>query len=145
VLSGPNLCSRLPHRGSMCLLDAVVVWDRERIHCTASSHRLPTNPLRNASGLPAVSGVEYATQAMALHASLIFDDSAPRAGYLAGLRDLALAVDWLHDIGTDLDVFAALRSSDGRGAIYEFHLEANRSLLLSGRATVVYSSLRSVR
>jgi len=125
----------------MCLLDTVLAWDREHIHCTASSHRRPTNPLRNGGGLPAVSGVEYAAQAMALHASLILEHSAPRAGYLAGLRDLALPVEWLHDIGTDLDIFATLRASDEGGAVYDFRLEASDGLLLFGRATVIYSSL----
>lgn len=145
MLSGPALCNRLPHRGSMCLLDAVVAWDRKRIHCTASSHHLPTHPLRNASGLPAMSGVEYAAQAMALHASLLFNDIPSPSGYLAGLRNLAFAVDWLHDIKADLDVFATLRGGDGHGAIYDFRLEADLSLLLSGRATVMYSSLWSAR
>lgn len=142
MLSGSALCNRIPHREDMCLLDRVVAWDQGHIHCTASSHRRPTNPLRNHGGLPAVGGVEYAAQAMALHGSLIRDAAAPRAGYLAGLRDLALPVDWLHEVVTDLNVLATLRASDEAGAVYDFRLEAGERLLLSGRATVVYSRLQ---
>ena len=35
------IAARIPHQGSMCLLDAVLAWDSGQIHCRASSHRQP--------------------------------------------------------------------------------------------------------
>jgi len=138
MLSGSPLCDRLPHEGALCLLERVLEWDESGIHCTATSHRDPNNPLRNGDGLAAVTGVEYATQAIALHGSLVLADPAPRAGFLASLRNLELAADWLHDLDGALSIVAAKVGSDAAGAIYDFRIETNNRLLLSGRATVMY-------
>jgi predicted hotdog family 3-hydroxylacyl-ACP dehydratase len=54
----------------MCLLDRVVHWDSQRIHCRASSHRSADNPLRSRDQLSAACGIEYAAQAMAVHGAL---------------------------------------------------------------------------
>jgi predicted hotdog family 3-hydroxylacyl-ACP dehydratase len=123
----------------MCLLDQVLSWDPERIHCRATSHLLPANPLRGDGGLAAVGGVEYAAQAMALHAGLLLGDEQQRSGYLAGVRNLVLDVDWLHDVGEELEVFATRVGGDSRGAIYDFHLAARPGRLLAGRAMVVFA------
>lgn len=139
MLSGSVLCDRLPHVGSLCLLDRVVAWDDKNIRCTTTSHRHPANPLRNDEGLSAVSGVEYAAQAMAVHGSLVFDDPTPRAGFLAGLRDLQLEADWLHDIESELHIIASKVAGDKTGAIYDFRIETDHGRLLSGRATLMYA------
>ncbi len=65
------ICARLPHAGRMCLLDRLEAWDGDSITCFATSHRDAHNPLRRAGRLPAVAGVEYAAQAMALHGNLL--------------------------------------------------------------------------
>ena len=140
MLSGSLLCERLPHARAMCLLECVVEWDENSIRCTATSHRDPDNPLRNGAGLHAVSGVEYAAQAMALHGSLVFSDPAPRAGYLASLRDVKLGAEWLNDFEGLLDITARKIGGDSVGALYAFRIESDRRLLLSGRAAVVYKN-----
>ena len=65
------IASHIPHQGSMCLLDYVEAWDRERIRCRASSHRAADNPLRAYGRLGAACGIEYAAQAMAVHGALL--------------------------------------------------------------------------
>ena len=60
----------VPHSGEMCLLDRVLAWTPHRIHCAAESHRSDTNPMRRAGQLGGLCGVEYASQAMALHGAL---------------------------------------------------------------------------
>jgi predicted hotdog family 3-hydroxylacyl-ACP dehydratase len=79
ILLHDAICARLPHAGRMCLLDRLESWDNESIVCVAVSHRDPGNPLRSHECLPAVGGVEYAAQAMALHGSLLATPGASTA------------------------------------------------------------------
>ena len=69
----------IPHKGRMCLLDAVLSWDATRIRCRSTTHRTPDNPLRAHGRLGAACGIEYAAQAMAVHGALVAS-SAPLAG-----------------------------------------------------------------
>ncbi|RLJ16272.1 hypothetical protein DJ030_17120 [bacterium endosymbiont of Escarpia laminata] len=140
MLNRRQICERLPHSGSMCLLDNVKHWDNDNIQCIALNHREPSNPLRNPEGLPTISGVEYAAQAMAVHGSLLADDDSPRVGFLAALRDLELKTEWLHNLPGELVISAHKLAADGGGAIYDFHLEANSESLMEGRATVIYQN-----
>jgi predicted hotdog family 3-hydroxylacyl-ACP dehydratase len=75
----------------MCLLDEVIGWDAERITCTSSSHRSVDNPLRARGRLGIACGIEYAAQAMAVHAALIAALEAGRgvAGSLVAERAAA--------------------------------------------------------
>ena len=82
------IAARIPHAGSMCLLDSVIAWSDSGVVCRASSHRQPANPLRSDGTLGVLAGVEYAAQAMAVHAALLEPaGAAPAAGYLASVRD----------------------------------------------------------
>jgi len=79
------IATHIPHQGNMCLLDGVVQWDDTRLTAIASSHLAPDNPLRAYGCLSSVHGIEYAAQAMAVHAALLgtaHAKSAPRAGVL---------------------------------------------------------------
>ncbi|MDP1923742.1 MAG: 3-hydroxylacyl-ACP dehydratase [Thiobacillus sp.] len=132
------LLAHIPHQGSMCLLDHVDSWDAQHIHCSASSHRAPDNPLRAHGRLGAACGIEYAAQAMAAHgALLVAADSAPRAGYLASVRGVELRVARLDDIAADLRVEAERMSGDDNTILYGFSVFAEQELLLNGRAIVV--------
>ena len=68
----------VPHHGAMCLLEEVLGCDEDAIACRATSHRDPANPLRTAAGLPAIMGVEYAAQAVAVHGAVIEQSSNAR-------------------------------------------------------------------
>jgi predicted hotdog family 3-hydroxylacyl-ACP dehydratase len=132
------IAARIPHQGSMCLLDRVVEWSPERIRCAASSHRNLDNPLRDADRLGAVCGIEYAAQAMAVHGALLAaSDDAPRQGFLASARGVELKADRLDDVAGDLDIVAERISGDGNNVLYGFEVRAADVVLLSGRAAVI--------
>lgn len=132
------LLARLPHQGSMCILDAVTDWDDQHIRCTASSHRDADNPLRAHDRLGVACGIEYAAQAMAAHGGLLAAaGSAPRAGYLASVRGVDFHVTRLDDIAADLSIDAERLSGDDNTILYGFSITAGDRLLLRGRAAVV--------
>lgn len=144
TLGHDEIARRIPHQGSMCLLDAVRAWDEESISCEASSHAAPGNPLRAYGRLGAACGVEYAAQAMAMHGALVgesqatgTDDAPPRAGYLAGMRGVTLHVDRLDTIVGPLAVKAQRITGDANTVLYSFSLHSGEQPLLSGRAIVV--------
>ena len=137
------IAQRIPHQGSMCLLDRVLDWDDTMIRCTAISHRDQTLPLRAHGRLSAACGIEYAAQAMAVHGALVTAGtpdvaaSAPRMGMLASVRDVQLHVARLDDIDSDLLIEARRLAGDLRAIAYEFNLRAGDRELLAGRATVI--------
>ncbi|CAO3358411.1 hypothetical protein [Azospirillum palustre] len=137
LMTRDELAALIPHAGTMCLLDGVQYWDRSSIRCIARSHRAADNPLRHAGRLAALSGVEYASQAMAVHGGLIADGGRPAAGYLASLRDLSCQVARLDDIAEDLVIDAENLTGEGSRVIYAFSITAGDRELLSGRAAVV--------
>jgi predicted hotdog family 3-hydroxylacyl-ACP dehydratase len=133
------IAGHIPHQGSMCLLDYVEAWDRERIQCRASSHRAADNPLRAHGRLGAACGIEYAAQAMAVHGALLAppDSSSARVGYLVSVRGTQLRVPRLDDIAADLLVQALCITRSADNVLYQFSVSAAGRLLLDGRATVV--------
>lgn len=136
ALSRDKFASLIPHRGAMCLLHEVLRMDDDSITCCAVSHRDPAHPLREQGVLPAVCGIEYAAQAMAVHGALK-GSGASQAGVLAAVRDVVLKVDRLDDITEDLTLTARRLLDDGGWLLYEFELRAGARQLLSGRATVM--------
>lgn len=137
-LSRTDIARLIPHAGPMCLLDGVLEWDASRIRCVSRSHRDAGNPLRVDGHLPALCGVEYAAQAMAVHGGLAGGARGkPRAGYLASLRDVACRRDRLDDLDGDLIVEAEHEAGDGNRVIYRFTLRVGVVEVLSGRAAVV--------
>ncbi len=129
---------RIPHAGAMNLLDGVVEWNAETIRCRATSHRDPGNPLRVAGKLYAISGVEYASQAMAIHGALSGSVAErPRAGYLASLRDVVCHRATLDSEADELSVFAESLMGDDTRVMYAFSVSAGAEEIITGRATVV--------
>lgn len=145
TLNRDDIARRIPHQGSMCLLDTVTAWDDSRIQCQASSHRAPDHPLRAHGRLGAACGVEYAAQAMAVHGTLVAEaaagtaggSTAPRAGYLASVRSVNLYVDRLDTVPGPLTVSAERMTGDANTVLYSFTVQAGTQTLLSGRAVVV--------
>jgi predicted hotdog family 3-hydroxylacyl-ACP dehydratase len=138
LVTRERIAGLIPHSGAMCLLDGVVEWDASRILCMSRSHRAADNPLRTEGGLPAVCGVEYAAQAMAVHGGLAGKiGGRPRAGYLASLRDVVCRRDRLDDLEGDLVVEAEQVVGDGAHVIYRFRLRVGEVEVLSGQAMVM--------
>ncbi|HKB58431.1 MAG TPA: hotdog family protein [Gallionellaceae bacterium] len=132
----------IPHSGAMCLLDGVVEYDAQHIRCVSSTHLDADNPLRAANGLPALCGIEYAAQAMAVHggmqgAAAGDGGERPRAGYLAGVRDVTCTVSRLDTLGAPLTIDAERLMGDGTNVMYTFRVSADGATILQGRATVV--------
>lgn len=145
TLNRDDIARRIPHQGSMCLLDTVLAWDNNLIRCEANSHRAPNHPLRAHGRLGAACGVEYAAQAMAVHGALVAEAAAgenggsapPRAGYLASLRSVTLHVERLDTIAGPLTVNAERITGDANTVLYSFTVQTGAQTLLSGRAVVV--------
>lgn len=120
-----NAIARLiPHAGAMCLLDRVVKHDATSITCEAESHRLGDNPLRNEAGLPASAGIEYAAQAIALHAALRKGAGPAGRGFLAVLSDVRWNRGRLDDLPAPLLIQADLLADTGGGLQYRFSVGA---------------------
>jgi predicted hotdog family 3-hydroxylacyl-ACP dehydratase len=143
TLDHAGIAARVPHSGSMCLLDKLRRWDTDSIECTASTHRDPAHPLRSGGMLPSPTAIEYASQAMALHGTLsAAPGSAPTPGFLASVRAVRLRVQRLDDVDGELRVSATRLAGDGSQALYSFSLhDEGGKLLVEGRATVILNAL----
>ena len=131
------IAAHIPHRGAMCLLDGVLEWDEMRIACRASSHRDPGNPMRVAGRLPAACGIEYAAQAMAVHAALLARGAPLGRGVLASARAVTLHAARLDDAEGPLRISAERLSGEARQVLYAFRLSCDAGELLGGRAAVL--------
>ena len=127
----------VPHGGAMCLLDRALFWDAESIACETDRHRDPENPLRRDGRLPAICGVEYALQAMALHGALLADGAAQPAGYLSSLRDVSSGAERLDAMAGPLGVRAPALAAEAGGFIYRFEVEGEGRTLLMGQAAII--------
>ena len=138
--------SHIPHQGSMCLLDEVLIWNAVRVQCRSSTHRDVSNPLRSRDQLAAVCGIEYAAQAMAVHGALIASriTTSPKnssvAGYLASVRNVTLFATRLDDVKSDLVATAELVTGDERTVLYDFSVSGAGRILVAGRATIVFNA-----
>lgn len=138
------IAARIPHGGSMCLLDAVVAWDAEHIRCTATTHLASDNPLRSKGRLASVCGIEYAAQAMAAHGALVGDERArPRVGMLTSVRGVQTHVERLDTLDGPLDIEAGRIGGDDNTVLYRFTVSCADRLLLSGRAAVILDAAQA--
>ena len=153
-LNREEITARIPHAGRMVMLDEVSEWDRDSIVCRTAMHHDRGNPLLVGGHLSSVCAIEFAAQAMAVHGSLVLDHDAqrragftasgrnaltmkPRAGFIASVRDVRLAVARIDDVRGLLTIEATRQSGDEARVLYEFTVSAGESVLVSGRAAVV--------
>lgn len=134
----------LPHAGSMCLLQQVLDWSAESIVCRTLTHLAADNPLRGPRGLGSANAIEYASQAMALHAGLVqvellgnVSRGSDQHGVIASVRRIRMRVAYLDSLPGDLIVKAWLVSGDNKSAQYHFEVCSEGVTQVSGRATVV--------
>lgn len=154
LMDRDGIAARIPHAGTMCLLDRLIAWDERRIVCEADSHRLPTNPLRSASGLLAGAAIEYAAQAMALHGALLgeqvgeqvgegasgSDHEPPKPGFLASARGVDFACWRLDERVGPLCIEVVRQAGDAQQILYQFSVRHGDDTLASGRAAVVLNT-----
>ncbi len=137
-MNATDIAKLLPHAGSMVLLDEVIAYDADTIHCLARSHRAAGNPLREDGCLPAWCGLEYAAQAMAVHQGLCAgDDRRIARGFLAVARDLEMSATDLDELPGELHIHAEKLIAEGGRSLYRFQLSSGEQPVLSGRAAVV--------
>lgn len=139
-LDAAAIAARIPHQGSMCLLNQVTNWNENAIRCTANSHRAADNPLRAHGRLASICGIEYAAQAMAIHGALLARtaaDAPPRAGYLTSVRSVSIAAATLDDLSDDLQIEAERLSGNDNTILYAFRVASAGFEIIQGRATVV--------
>lgn len=137
-LDHAGIAARVPHRGAMCLLDAMESCSADEIVCRIANHADAAHPLRLGETLPAASALEYASQAMALHGGLAAAGKPPTSGFLASARDLRLHVARLDTAPGPLRVHARRLAGDAGQAMYRFELhDGDGRLLVEGRTTVV--------
>lgn len=141
----PDIQDLIPHAGRMVLLDEVVEYDPESIHCRAEIGDPADHPLAIDKQLPATVLAEYGAQAMAVHGGLLAradygSDTEPRPGRVAGIASLELAVD--HVTGhRSIDVHARCYGGDASGRIYDFEVLDERRLLARGRITIMFADV----
>ena len=136
----------LPHKSEMCLLDRIMAWDPDQIHCTATSHKNPANPLIFRGKLGASNAIEYAAQAMAAHGCLIAKDAnSSRQGYIASVRNVEFQTDTLDELGSVLDIFATRLMGDDDNVIYEFDVVDRGESKVTGRATVILDRNKAIK
>ena len=141
MLARAEIARMIPHAGRMCLLDEVSAWDASTIRCLARSHRDAANPMRAGGELPALCGIEYAAQAMAVHGRLSSTiHSRPAAGYLASVSDVVCTVRRLDDLDAELVIEAEKLAGDDGRVLYRFALSSGPNEILQGKATVVLSA-----
>ncbi|MCE3223868.1 MAG: putative 3-hydroxydecyl-(Acyl carrier protein) dehydratase [Nitrospira sp.] len=136
---GTDISRLIPHRGAMCLLEAIESWDQEHIVCRATSHRRPDNPLRDDSGLRALCGIEYGAQAIATHAALLGRPGGRGAqpGVLAAVRDVTTTLSHLDALHGALTIRATVVLRHAQGRIYDVTVEGDGRTLLTGRLSVI--------
>ena len=123
----------------MCFLDGVTQWDLNQICCTAP---MPDerHPLIRQGKVPAITAVEYAAQATALHGALLDSATTSRSGMLAKLRDVDVHCTWYPVGETTLSVQATLIARTMQGCLYSFDVSTARQRIASGRLLVAFPS-----
>ena len=142
TLDHAGIALRIPHGGTMCLLDRLEHWTPGEIDCTANNHAQADHPLRSASGLLAPTAIEYAAQAMALHGSLVAPPgTAPSPGYIASVRNVRFAALRLDTVSGELKIHAERLAGGANEVLYAFRVsDAAAGVLAEGRAAVVLDS-----
>ncbi|MEP7150947.1 MAG: hypothetical protein ABI856_04490 [Nitrospira sp.] len=142
--AGLDISRLIPHGGAMCLLDSIESWTEDHIVCRATSHRRPDNPLRDDSGLRALCSIEYAAQAIAAHAALLRAPSGGSllSGVLASARDVTTTLSHLDDLPGPLTIRATLVLTHEEGSIYDVMMTGDGRTLMTGRLSVMMSTVR---
>jgi predicted hotdog family 3-hydroxylacyl-ACP dehydratase len=144
-LTKEELSTFLPHAGAMRLIDRVESWDTTTIRCHTRSHHDPGNPLRHGARLEAVTGLEYAAQAMGVHVGLLNRTQSTEGliGYVGGLRDVVLSVDRLDECPAELTIDATRLFEGDNSFMYQFSISSGGRDVITGRASIFLKHAQS--
>ena len=137
MMTRDAIAQLIPHRGEMCLLDAVVRCDSASIVCHSTRHLAADNPLRAHGRLSAIHAIEFAAQAMAAHHRLTSETSGgPRSGLLVSVRQCTFAADRLDDCDSPLVIEAHQLAASADAITYRFEVGAAGAPAVAGRASI---------
>ena len=144
-LTKEELNTFLPHAAAMRLIDRVESWDDTTIRCHARSHHDSANPLRHGTRLEAVTGLEYAAQAMGIHVGLLnrTRSTDELIGYVGGLRDVVLGVDRLDESPAELTIDAMRLFEGDNSFMYRFSISSGGRDVMTGRASIFLKPVQS--
>ena len=144
-LTKDELSRFLPHEGAMRLIDRVESWDDARIRCHTQSHHDSVNPLRYGTRLEAVTGLEYAAQAMGVHVGLLNRTRSTDGliGYVGSLRDVVLGVDRLDECPAELTIDAMRLFEGNNSFMYQFSISSGGRNVMTGRASIFLKHVQS--
>jgi len=144
-LTKEELSTFLPHAGAMRLIDRVESWDATTIRCHTRSHHDQGNPLRQGTRLEAVTGLEYAAQAMGVHVGLLNRTRSTDGsiGYVGALRDVMLGVDQLDEYPTELTIDARRLFEGDNSFMYQFSISSGGRDVMTGRASIFMRHVQS--
>lgn len=132
-LTRREIVDLIPHGESMCMLDEVVSWDNERIHCRSTDFARTSNPLFEKDQLHSVMLIEYAAQAAAVHAALLNSKlGETRPAYLGAVKSVEL-LESAVDNDTPIDIDAQCLLNNSSGAIYEVLAQQGQLPVMRGR------------
>ena len=139
MLGREAIAALIPHQGTMCLLDRVVEWDKDRVVLATSTHRAADNPLRLDGRVRAIHLCEYGAQAMAVHGGLSAqaEGKTARPGFLVSLRDVKLQVDFIDDLSGELLVTAQRLLESAGSWQYAFEVTHAGRMIAAGRAAIM--------
>lgn len=139
MLGRDAIAALIPHQGTMCLLERVIEWDKDRVVLATSTHRSPDNPLRLDDRLRAVHLCEYGAQAMAVHGGLSAqaEGKTARPGFLVSLRDVKLQVDFIDLLDGELIVSAQRLLESAGSWQYSFEVTHAGQTIATGRAAIM--------
>ncbi|MEM7505726.1 MAG: hydroxymyristoyl-ACP dehydratase [Pseudomonadota bacterium] len=125
--------ARMPHKGTMLLIERVERMEAGRISCLARDHCTPDYPLRVGSRLMSVALVELGAQAAAAHAS-VHGIAGAHTGLLLSLRGVEVLLAEADGIAAPLAIEAGRIETTEAGAHYRFTIEGEGRKMLKGEA-----------
>jgi predicted hotdog family 3-hydroxylacyl-ACP dehydratase len=136
ALNKTQIAALIPHGSSMCLIDEVINWDNQVIHCRSNNFSSHNNPLYENDHLDTVLLIEYAAQSAAIHAALLQSSlGVKRPAYIGAVKDIELLARISKNFSS-LEIHMNCLLQSDKGAIYEMLVLQNTQPLIRGRLTL---------
>ncbi len=138
LINREQLQTLLPHAGCMSLLNEIVHWDQSEIVAKTQTHLDENNPLRFQRRLSATIAIEYASQAIAVHGSLVnAQRGEPRQGMIGSLINVTYDTTYLDDKENSLLIYASVLQQLDLIQKYHFKVCVQETILISGDILVI--------
>ncbi len=134
LLNRDQIAALLPHGNAMCMLDEVVSWDVEQIHCRSHHFARDNNPLLENGQLEIVILIEFAAQTAGVHAALLhpLQEGVPLPAYIGAVKNVELLKPVSDNAGA-IELKAHCLLNNSSGAIYDVIAQQQDAILMRGR------------